>query len=222
MYLHHGCPVTVLSPLDAPVNIEHSGVTNLICGSRSYFGPVAQQRHLSHLKQIINFFPEEHFLIHESDSFCIDPQIPQYLYDEPDTFWSNCINDEDPAHNAARPGSPFVSFQAPWFMSRKTVRALVNAAPAVQFHPDLKWVDLYLVQLTVAAGIKWSPFKDAVCCPIAWSVHGEPASQWQKDTYEVGLQIGKNRAREGANMIHSCKSFEAISALQAEYRKSHA
>jgi hypothetical protein len=216
LWTHHGWPVSIFSPLDSPVLL--SGTDCRAVGGRAYFGQTATSRHLEYLKVLLTY-PEEFFLMCESDSFCIDPIIPEYLYSEPDTFWSNCINDEDPAHNAARPGSPFVSFQAPWFMSRATVEKLIAAAEKVEFHPDLKWVDLYLVQLAHAAGIKWSPFKDAVCCPIAWSIHGEPASQWQKDTYAVGLQIGKNRAREGANMIHSCKSLEAGLALMAEYIK---
>lgn len=214
LYQHHGWPVSIFSPEDSPVLLP--GLDCRAGGKRAYFGPDAQHRHLRYLEMLLEF-PEDFFLMHESDSFCIDPVIPPYLYESPDTFWSNCINDEDPEHNAARPNSPFVSFQAPWFFSRQTIERLIAAAPKVPFHPHLKWVDLWLVELAVAAGVKWSPFKDAVCCPIAWSIHGEPASQWQKDTYAVGLQIGKNRAREGANMIHSCKSLEAGLELMAAY-----
>lgn len=208
LYQHHDCPISIFSPEDSPVLLP--GLDCRASGKHAYFGPDAQDLHLSHLKMLLEL-PEQFFFANESDSFCLDPIIPEYLYAEPDTFWCNAIPD-----GGSQPGTPTRSFQAPWFMSRDVVKRLIAAAPKV--FQDHKWVDLYLVELASAAGVKWSPFKDAVCCPIAWSVHGEPASQWQKDTYAVGLQIGKTRAREGANMIHSCKSLEAGLALMAEYK----
>jgi hypothetical protein len=223
LYLHHECPVVIMSPGDAPAEIRYPGVENRVAGKRAYFGPDAQARHLVHLKLLLTF-PENHFLMHESDSFCLDPKIPDYLYADPHRVWANTVDDEDAAHQAALPADcPHVSFQAPWFLSRKTIEALIAAADRVTYSPDLKYVDLYLVQLTYAAGLPWSGFLNQVCCPIAARDDDQNLSQWQRDTYAVGLQIGLNHARDGANMVHSVKNPAAAQALLRAYDegKSH-
>jgi hypothetical protein len=231
LYQHHECPVSIFSPEDSPV-LLFPGLDCRHSGKRARFGENAQSRHLSYLRMLLEL-PENFFLINESDSFCLDPQIPQYLYDEPDTFWSNAIPD-----GGSRPGIPTPSFQPPWFMSRKTVSALIGAADKVAFDPDLPWdsslIDFYLVQLSQAAGAKTSPFKNAMCVPIAASVYdddpddltpvypsmfgAEFSVEWQRGMYERGFEIAKRRAHEGANMVHSCKSLEAALALMAEYK----
>lgn len=209
-FQHHGCPVSLFSPENAPATLP--GFDCRVFGNVGQNGPVAHARQLAYLKALLSY-PEQFFLMHESDSFCLDAQIPRYLFDTPDTFWSNAISD-----CGTRPGVLTLSFQAPWFMSRKVITAMTEAADHVVFASDLPWVDHYFVQLVQASGIPWHPFKDAVCCPIAASPYVN-ISQEHRDIYAEGFRIGLRRAREGANMIHACKSIEAAYALRTEYER---
>ena len=170
-YLHHECPLVIFSPTNSKAEIKHPGVENRFAGGRAQYGPIAHARHLEFLKILLTY-PENHFLMHESDSLCLDPKIPNYLYEEPDTVWSNAGNAMD--YNAAKfpAGCPPLSFQAPWFLSRKTIEAFVAAADKVPGPADDDrgsiewWVDLYLVQLTYAAQLTHKSFPDGYLGPV--------------------------------------------------------
>jgi len=239
LYTHHQCPVVMLSPEDAPVNI--SGVENRHAGKRAQLGPDAHARHLAHLKILLTY-PENHFLMHESDSFCLDLKIPDYLYAEPDIVWANIGDATADHHPGFPPGCPPLSFQAPWFLSRKTIEAFVAVADQVVYHPNLEWVDLYLVQLTHAAGLPWRAFRDRCLCPMSGCYdtttglffdpgqtslvlhsrpRGIPLDATMVAIYEEGLKIGLREVAKGANMVHSVKNVIAARALMEAYRDRH-
>ncbi len=237
-YLHHECPVVILSPEDSRAEISHPGVENRFAGKRAQRGPDAHARHLAHLKLLLTF-PENHFLIHESDSVCLDPKIPAYLYDEPDVVWAN-TGEADPSHHPGFiEGCPKMSFQAPWFFSRKTIEAFIAASDSVVYSPDLPWVDLYLVQLTHAAGLPWRGFKDCYLGPISGRFDDmtgtflDPGGEWEEagtifagkpmtpklmKVYEAGLKVALQYVNSGANMIHSVKNPIAARELGDAYQ----
>jgi hypothetical protein len=165
-YLHHGCPVTILSPEDSQVVINHDSVTNRFGGKRAYIGQDSLDREAEHLRLLLEF-PENHFLIHDSDSVSLDAKIPDYLYAEPDILWNNQVNDPIPDHQAFFPDSwPHVAFQAPYFLSRKTIEALlaVKDDPRCKASPMMPFIDFYMVQLAYTAGVPWKRYPDCVCC----------------------------------------------------------
>lgn len=204
VYLHHGCPVTVLSPEDSRVEIKHySGVTNLFGGKRAYTGQGSLDRQRTHLAMLLDF-PENRFLIHDADSVCLDPVIPQYLYDEPDIVWSNQVDDAIPQHQATFPeGWPHVAFQPPYFLSRKTIGRMLAVAddPRCVASPMMPFIDYYMVQLTMVAGLPWRRFMDCLSYSIRYPVRG-PA------------------AVPGAVMVHSVRDPRAVQML-LEMRRAH-
>ena len=254
LYLHHECPVTILSPEDAPVVINHPSVDNRHAGGRAHYGPVACARMLAHLKILLTY-PENFFFMNESDSLCLDPKIPNYLYRDADTVWSNggpCM-----PYNAVKltGGCPALSFQAPWFFSRKTIEAFVSVADRVliPMPADEKdraayewWVDLYLVQLTHAAKLRYDFYLDRYLGPISGrydestgimvdpmpnttdlgrgrifdlSAPLVPYDKALTKIYAKGLENALGAARNGACMIHSVKNSIASKALLAAYKR---
>jgi hypothetical protein len=209
VYLHHGCPVTVLSPEDSPVDsstILMSVFPDIDCrfgGKRAYIGQTSLDRERRHLEILLEY-PENHFLIHDADSVCLDPVIPQYLYDEPDIVWSNQVDDAIPQHQASFPeGWPHVAFQPPYFLSRKTIGRMLAVAddPRCVASPMMPFIDYYMVQLTMVAGLPWRRFMDCLSYSIRYPVRG-PA------------------AIPGAVMVHSVRDPRAVQML-LEMRKAH-
>lgn len=240
LYLHHECPVTFLSPEDAPCSITYSyeRVDNRHAGKRGQLGPDAWERHLAFLKILLTY-PENHFLIHESDSLCLDPKIPDYLYAAPDVVWSNTgVSTED--HWPGFPADSLkMSFQAPWFFSRKIIEAMVHVAPEVPYHPNLEWVDLYLSRLTETADLPWRGFEKCYLGPMSGCIdsvtgltfdpghhepgrgraRGDPLDEPTRMTYDIGLKRGIEYAERGACMMHSVKNGIAAHALAGAYQK---
>jgi hypothetical protein len=164
LYLHHECPVVILSPEDSKVEIP--GIDNRSGGLAGHIGGHTLERERRHLEILLSF-PEKYFMIHDADSVCLDPEFPAYLYAEPDLVWSNQVNDGIPQHQATFPeGWPHVAFQPPYFLSRKTIEAMLAVADQVVIsHDMMPFIDYYMVQLTMTAGLPWRRFENCVCCP---------------------------------------------------------
>jgi hypothetical protein len=202
-YLHHECPVTILSPEDSPVYIPGISVDCLHGGKRAYTGQDSLDRQKIHLAMLLDY-PENYFLIHDADSVCLDPTIPQYLYDNPDIMWSNQVDDAIPQHQTTFPeGWPHVAFQPPYFLSRTTLAALLAVAddPRCVASPMMPFIDYYMVQLTMVAGVPWRRFMDCLSYSIRYPVRGPAAAP-------------------GAVMVHSVRDYRAVRAL-VEMRAAH-
>lgn len=163
-YLHHQCPVVVLSPGDLPAEIRYPGIENRISGHSGWVGQVCIDRMLCHFRTMLTF-PETHFLVHEDDSVCLSPEIPRYLYEEPDTIWANAIANNIPEQQQYYPdGFPKVALQAPYFISRGTIEKLLKASESVKTNPGLPYGDHYLVQLALQAGVPYKGFWNGITC----------------------------------------------------------
>jgi hypothetical protein len=213
-YLQHGCPVTILSPDDSRAIFDIPGVDCAFAGKRAYIGQDSLDRQREHLKLMLTY-PENFFLCHDSDSIALDAKIPDYLYDDPDVVWSNQVDDAIPEHQGEFPENwPHVAFQPPYFLSRSTIEALI----AVGDHPDVQassvmpFIDYYMVQLTMVAGLRWARFRDCLSCPVA----ADPRKAGLLDpadvtTYTMGYQIALEGIGRGANILHSVKDPAAAS-----------
>jgi hypothetical protein len=220
-FLHHELPLTVLSPDDSRVEVNYPGVTSRYGGKRAYIGQDSLDRQAEHLRLLLEF-PEDTFLIHDADSVLLDPKLPQYLYDEPDVVWSNQVNDAIPEHQTTfKRGWPHVAFQPPYFLSRKSIEAMlaVKDHPDVQATPVMPFIDYYMVQLTMVAGLPWKRLLDAISCPISIDLRKKNPSAADLQTYAMGIKIASDAvANNGTSVLHSIKNSVAIRHL-AELHK---
>ncbi len=219
-WTQHGCPLMILSPDDSRVEIDVPGcIESRFAGKRAYIGQDSLDRQAAHLRILLEY-PENHFLIHDADSVCLDPEIPSYLYAEPDVMWANQVNDEIPGHRDAFPeGWPHVAFQPPYFLSRKTIQDMLNVASYVKASPTMPFIDFYMVQLTLTAAIPWKRFLDGLSFPISIDPHKTP-NRREKSIYDHGFRLALNAVRnEGANIIHSTKDFRATAILMQARRE---
>lgn len=212
-YAQHGCPVTVMSPDNSRATNVPEGVETRFGGLRAYIGQESLDRQHEHFKLMLQY-PEKFFLIHDSDSAMLAAKIPDYLYAEPDLVWSNQVDDAIPEHQTTfLEGWPHVAFQPPYFLSRKTIEAMVavGADPRVQASPVMPFIDYYMVQLTMVAGLQWRRFADCISCPIAPDPrkvgHLIPV---HVETYRNGYKIAAEAVRNGASILHSVKDPEAV------------
>jgi len=221
-YLHHGCPLVILSPEDSKAEITYPGVENRFAGKRAYIGQDSLDRQREHLKLLLTF-SENHFLIHDSDSVNLDAKIPDYLYEDPDVVWSNQVNDDIPEHQETlnRYGWARVAFQPPYFLSRKTIEAMLAVAddPRCKATDMMPFIDYYMVQLTMCAGLRWARFKDSISCPIAIDLQKINPPAADLVTYSQGFKIAMGAVRNGgANILHSIKNPHAIRELAEAHK----
>ena len=212
-YLQHQCPVVVLSPEDAKAEVRYPGIENRFGGKRAYIGQDSLNRQRLHM-QLMLTFPEEYFLVHDADSVCLTPELPAYLYAEPDILWSNLVNDDIPGHKDAYPeGFPHIAFQPPYFFSRKTLEGLLTGTEGVVANPTLPFIDHFLPQLAVATGWGYRGFPDGASCSTDPSL-------------PCGEQILAKLVRESGHVfLHSIKRREVLDRLMEErktFLKTHA
>jgi hypothetical protein len=203
LYLHHKCPVVVLSPDDSRAEMVPC-VETRFGGERCYIGEKAIDRMRKHL-EILLTFPETYFLINDADSFCLTPKIPLYIYAKPDILWTN-LKDEDmpPQESAFYPeGFPHIAFHPPWFMSRKTIKKLLAVADKITPNPNMLFIDYWLVQLAIEAGLKWRGFPEAISYP----------------TYDLYFRdLAQKAVRErGTTFVHAVKDAKTALSLLIEH-----
>lgn len=198
LYMHHECPVTVFSPEDSRADIRYPGVDNLFGGKRAYVGQDCLDRMRIHLAMLLDY-PEEHFLIHDSDSICLSPELPAALYAEPDMLWSNQVSNDIPEQQPGFPPDiPHIAFQPPWFLSRKTIGAiLASGAPVV--NPILPFIDYWLVEAAVRSGIPWCSLPNTVSADL---------SRDTPTTVETSARVMNAVRNEGLIFLHSIKGAE--------------
>jgi hypothetical protein len=200
-YLHHGCPVLVLSPVDSPIVPKNRPAAQKVQfqtgGRRAYTGQLSLDRQIEHMKIMLSK-PFEFFLANDSDSVCIDPKIPDYLYAEPDVLWSNIVADtmhdrsDDPDYKYPR-----LAFQPPYFMSRNVIEKLLMVADKVKANPRTPFIDWCMMAWAFDAEIEGKNFRDGVSCPTANYGPGQIAM----------LDGVENR---GATMLHSIKTPDVL------------
>jgi hypothetical protein len=202
IYLHHDCPLVVLSPEDSKVEIPD--VETRFGGERCYIGEKAITRMREHLKILLTF-PENFFLIHDADSFCLTPKLPDYLYAEPDLLWTNLKLDDIPQQQAFYPeGFPHIALHPPWFMSRKTIEGLLAVADGVTPNPEMLFIDYWLIQLAIKAGLHWKGFPEAVSFPTY-------------DPFFAGAAWDAVRYR-GTTFVHAVKTRETLMCLMHAHK----
>jgi hypothetical protein len=200
--LHHLCPVVVLSPVDSMITPAHltarPEVQYRFAGKRAYIGRESLYRQRDQLRELLKF-PHQFFLMNDSDSVCLSPKIPQYLYASPGVVWSNVVSDEM-HHRAADYPFPRVAFQPPYFMDRTVLQKLVDAAARVSFpeEPQTPYIDWVMMRWTMEAGLPYRGFPDGHSCPT--NVDNVPS-----------CQQSLRGVREGGHVfLHSIKTADML------------
>lgn len=198
-YEHHKCPVVIFSPENS--KIEKMGPH--ICrfgGVRAYVGPESLERQKIHMQMMLEY-PHEFFLANDSDSFCLSPKIPDYVYEEPDVLWSNEVSDM--MHK--RPDTyalPRLAFQPPYFFSRSVLERLLSVADDNIPDPQTPFIDHYMMQLAVASECPHKNYRDGISCPST-----DPHS----------LSVMRDHVRNhGKIMVHSVKDNRVRKFLGAD------
>lgn len=165
-YLHHGRPVVVLSPVNAPIErVSHASVFCKQAGLGGWIGLHTLERQRLFLELMLRKFGDSWFLLHDADSLCLTARIPAYLYLEQDTFWSNEVLDTNPGESRL----PKLAFQPPYFFSRFVLEQMIAFAkrPAVSYSDPATFgqlpaptvcIDHWMLQVIYAAGLKHRNF----------------------------------------------------------------
>lgn len=203
LYKHHGCPVVIMSPEDSPIP-EIPGTATIRAGKRAYIGQDSLVRQWLHMKAALDF-PSKFYLFNDSDSFCITPEIPAYVY-QSEFLWSNEVEDFrvpgfDGIPASYHEGFEQIAMQPPYFMSRAILERLVSAGENIQADPITPFIDWYMVQVCYKAGMKHrhKGFVDG-------------ASFTTFDLHHARLMAHEVQ-HKGKNMLHSVKNLVVAEML---------
>jgi hypothetical protein len=221
LYLNHGCPVLILSPEDAPVNIEMKGVECRQAGRAQYWGQASLDRQRAHLEILRDDYKDfEWFLLNDSDSFCLEPVLPAFLYDDPNVIWSNIV-EEGRDHTSPYPK---IAFHPPYFLGRQALERLLTAAdkPEVTAHEITPFIDWYMVALACESGTPYKSFEGLGTSFPAWKHNPIPETKQlgQRPDHkndpggkrDGGWKMAR-RVQLGAIFIHSVKHPEVVDRL---------
>jgi hypothetical protein len=176
-------------------------------GQRAYIGQLSLDRQVAQLRAMLDY-PFDFFLANDSDSLCISPKIPEYLYEE-DVLWSNEVSD---MMHHRQPGYrwPRLAFQPPYFFSRAILEKMVITAGKFGTDPQTPFIDWWMMAVAVAGNIPHKNFPHGVSCPTS--------------DYNTRRHMCDRIANHGAVMLHSVKTpialQEAVSARH-QHSRSH-
>jgi hypothetical protein len=204
-YLHHKCPILILSPSDSPILPQQLPTRRELGfktgGKRAYVGQDSLDRQIEHLKILLTM-PAQYrcFLVHDSDSVVLEPQLPKYLLDEPDVVWANIVSDAMHDKNrAADYPYPHLAFQPPYFLSRTSIHKILSVANEVKADPNTPFIDWCMMAWSVRAGLPYKNFPEGASCPT---------------TPGLGIStMSELVRRHGRYLIHSVKTAEALRTL---------
>jgi hypothetical protein len=166
------------------------------------------ERQIAQLRVLLEY-PFEWFLANDSDSLCISPKIPEYLYQEPDVLWSNLVPDTMHVRKADYTW-PRLAAQPPYFMHRGIVERLVEVAPHVESDKQTEFIDWAMMAWAVAANIKLKNYRDGVSCPTS----DHHSRQHMVNCISLA----------GAVMLHSVKlpqSLQAMVSARHQWSRAH-
>lgn len=213
VYEHHQTPIVILSPDDSQIH----GMGPHICrtaGKRAYVGQDSWDRQHAQLKILLEY-PFDFYLLNDSDSFVLTPELPDYLFEHKDVVFSNEVKDfRVPGTNEGNhlpegriwpadyhAGYPLIAMQPPYFLSREALQRLVDASAGMVACPITPFIDWWFVPACVKAGLRHEPFRAGASC---------------ETVTPMGLAVMSQRIVEyGATFIHSVKSGAVKDQLQA-------
>jgi len=221
VYKHHGAPVLILSPTDAPVRIR--GMDCKQGGQRGYYGQVSLDRQRRHLEMLLEY-PQDYFLLNDADSMCISPTIPRYLYDEAAQgyVFSNEVTEWRP-HKSPYPK---IAMQPPYFLTRVAIEVMLMTcdryASELKAHPITPYIDWWMLAVVCESRqLAHRNYQDGASFP-AWGRDHIPETQLlghdpKHQNNPQGMFRGDLQMIQavelGAVMLHSIKHKEVLDQL---------
>jgi len=198
-YLHHQCPVAIITPTDAPVNALR-GANELVSyhhfGLKGYIGQVSLDRQWGQMKYLVDNFPHKYFLMNDSDSVCLIPELPRYLYETPTVIWSNEVIEPRPHPSIY----PKIAMQPPYFMTRENILKLLSVPREKTLaHPITPFIDYYMLNVAEEAKIVHLSFPNGQSNGTG-DAHGQ---------HYMALKI----AQEKKVFVHSIKSLDIMKRI---------
>lgn len=196
-YIHHKCPVLILSPEDAPVKVSLDGAMFRNAGKRAYVGQDSIDRQKAFLR-ILWEYPQNFFLVNDSDSLCLSPEIPKHLYTAPsDIFWSNeCLSS-----SPSKPPLPMIALVPPYFFTRQSLSRMLAVIDNVPMNPEIPFIEHWMLQLVYASGIRHKGF-----------LYGSNFK-----FYREGFEVVRNNVRNhGTVFIHPVKHPGILNTLKED------
>ena len=209
-YLAGGRPVLVLSPADAPAEVNHPRVTNQNAGKAGWKGKHTVERQLEHWQMALD---KEHdwYLLHDSDSVCLSPDLPDYIFEDPERFWCNVINTDKTGQIVmAAPGSAGANYQPPYFISWETLSLAVSVVARNLDAWAKEWEDAggeIAIDATYANLVSREGFK-AGCYTDGYHLWHESDPEWMV-----------KHAGEGLRFWHGVKTKDTYDRMLAAYRR---
>lgn len=201
-YEHHGCPVVIMSPVDSPIQKMGPHICRF-AGRRQYIGQLSLDRQFEQMRAMLDY-PFQYFLANDSDSVCISPKIPEYLYDSPDVFWSNEVSDLMHQRKSDYPW-PRLAFQPPYFFSRSILERMLATQGTFNTDPQTPFIDWVMMAICVAGNIPHKNFPHGCSCPTS--------------DYNSRRHMCDRVANHGAVMLHSIKTPIALQeVVSARYQ----
>jgi len=193
---HHQCPLIIVSPVDSRIDRMGPHICRF-AGQRQYIGQLSLDRQFAQLRLLLDY-PFDFFLANDSDSLCISPKIPDYLYHEPDVFWSNEVSD---LMHARRPEYqwPRLAFQPPYFFSRAVLERMVATQGTFPTDMQTPFIDWLMMAICVAGKIPHKNFRDGISCPTS--------------DFNSLRHMCNHITQRGAVMLHSVKRPQALQEI---------
>lgn len=197
---HHEAPVVIFSPEDSPIKKMGPHICRFV-GRRQYIGQLSLDRQREQLTALMEY-PFDWFLSNDSDSLCLEPKLPAYLFERKDVLWSNVVSD---AMHARPPGYPWpqLAFQPPYFFSRDVLRRLISVD--VPADPKTPFIDWWMMAAAVAAKIPYACFRDGMSCPT--SDHGSLAAMSDAVTNRGAIFVHSIKTPRALNQVVGCRRY---------------
>ncbi len=206
-YEHHQCPVVIFSPEDSPILRMGPHICRT-AGRRAYIGQLSLDRQYAQMRCLLDY-PFEWFLANDSDSLCISPKLPEYLYEDPEILWSNEVSDlmhqRQPSYQWPR-----LAFQPPYFFSRSVLEAMLRTQRTFLTDQQTPFIDWLMMAIAIAGNIKHQNFPHGVSCPSS--------------DYNTRRYMCDRVANHGAVMIHSIKTpiaLQEVVSARHQHSRSH-
>jgi hypothetical protein len=202
-YLHHECPVLLLSPKDAAVRIRRKGVTCRSAGEAGWKGRHTLERQVEHLK-LAAAQPQSFFLLHDSDSVCLYGEISGYLYEDAEgVFWSNegcdsVIRKQEGSWTEQDEYNQ--TLQPPYFFNRVTLEKIIAVADeAIDLCNPEAGIDQFYAEVVRCAGLERKVYPDGI----------------HRETRRLNelARVYYMARTYGTCMIHSVKTQDALDTL---------